>query len=124
MSGSSMVVKVGDRGEVATVLRACWWVVAAGCGVSLPRALHKPWRTCNQPTSHHLHHPSHHPHNPSLYQHHLLPRSTPQLTPPTSHQHPHLQQLQKTQKVQKIKESIIAHHHPKKTCTDKRVSCH
>ena len=72
----------------------------------LPRALHKPWRTCNEPTIYPLHQPSHHLHHSSLHQHHLLPRSTPQFRQPTPHQHPHLQQLQKAKKIQKFKESI------------------
>ena len=71
---------------------------------SLPRALHKPWTTCNEPTIYHLHHPIDYLHHSNLHQHHL-PRPTPQLRPPTPHQHPHLQQLQKVKKKKKSKNS-------------------
>ena len=70
---------------------------------SLSIALHKPWRTYNEPTIYPFHHPSHHLHHSNLHQQHLLPRSTQQLRPPTPHQHPHLQLLQKVKKSKKSK---------------------
>ena len=97
---------------------------------SLSIALHKPWRTYNEPTIYPFHHPSHHLHHSNLHQQHLLPRSTQQLRPPTPHQHPHLQQLQKVKKSKKSKNpsphiTIPKRHAPTNMfpATDFRLKC-